>query len=47
MIFFHTGPFAYNGFIAFYVAATAFFAWYVVVFVVLRRSIHDMEEYVP
>ncbi len=43
VIFFHTGPFAYDGLIAFYVAATAFFAWYVVVFALLKRSIEAME----
>jgi hypothetical protein len=37
--FFRTGPMAWNGFVAFYVAASVFFAWYVVMFVVLRRGL--------
>lgn len=37
--FFRTGPFAWNGLLAFYVAAVVFFLWYVVVFVALRRAV--------
>lgn len=39
--FFHDGPFAWNGAIAFYIAASLFFFWYIAIFVVLRRSVRS------
>jgi hypothetical protein len=35
---FHSGPFAWNGLISFYVAGAGFFGWYVAVFIALRRA---------
>ncbi|HYF27535.1 MAG TPA: hypothetical protein VD931_17470 [Baekduia sp.] len=37
--FFTDGPFAWNGLIGFYVAATVFLGWYVAMFTVLRRGL--------
>jgi len=36
IFFFHTGPFAWNGLIAFWLAAVAFFGWFLVMFFLLR-----------
>ena len=36
--FFVSGPFAWNGFIGFFVAACPFFAWFLVMFVQLRKT---------
>jgi hypothetical protein len=39
LIFFQTGPFAWNGLLTFWLGATVFFTWYVVMSVVLGKSI--------
>ncbi|TRX56483.1 hypothetical protein FNN08_02825 [Thalassomonas sp. M1454] len=38
LIFFHEGPFAWDGLIAFWIPAVAFFGWYIVTSVVLLQS---------
>ena len=42
--FFRTGPFAWNGLLAFWVAASAFFAWLVVMTPLLLKAISDEEQ---
>lgn len=37
----HSGPFAWNGLLAFWIPATAFGTWYFVMFYVLRRAITE------
>jgi hypothetical protein len=37
--FFKTGPFAWNGLLTFYIAATAFFLWIVSLVILLLRAI--------
>lgn len=39
--YFKSGPFAWNGLIAFWVGAAAFGAWYVVMFFMLRKAIRQ------
>jgi len=39
LIFFKTGPFAWNGLLVFWLGVVAFFGWYTVTFTVLRASI--------
>lgn len=39
LTFFKSGPFAWNGLIAFWVGAAAFGSWYVVMFFMLRKAI--------
>lgn len=39
LIFFKTGPFAWNGLLVFWLGVLAFFGWYTVTFVVVRTSI--------
>ncbi|RHW28112.1 hypothetical protein D0Z08_03720 [Nocardioides immobilis] len=41
IMFFKSGPFAWNGFVAFYVAIGAFFGWIVVMTVLVARAIND------
>ncbi len=45
--FFHTGPFAWNGFAAFWMAATFFFGWILVTWWVVRRAILAQPEKLP
>lgn len=40
-VFFTSGPFAWNGFVGFYIPIVAFVAWLVVMTVVLRRGVLD------
>lgn len=42
--FFTHGPFAWNGFIGFFVAATPFFTWFLVMIYQLRRNLARDEE---
>ncbi|MDP9182880.1 MAG: hypothetical protein M3P04_08930 [Actinomycetota bacterium] len=44
LLFFHTGPFAWNGAATFWLPATVFGVWFAVWFVVLRRAIADEES---
>jgi hypothetical protein len=39
LIFFQIGPFAWNGLLTFWLGATVFFTWYVVMSMVIRKSI--------
>jgi hypothetical protein len=39
LIFFETGPFAWNGLLTFWLGATVFFSWYVVMSVVVSRCV--------
>src|SRR5581483_3345724 len=39
VIFFHTGPFAWNGILAFWVVAVLFGAWFIVMTFVLLQAI--------
>lgn len=39
LAFFHTGPFAWNGALAFYLPAVAFFTWIIVMTVLAMRSV--------
>lgn len=43
--FFRTGPFAWNGLIAFWLAASAFFAWLIVMSVALLSAIRQQERH--
>lgn len=43
LIFFHTGAFAWNGILVFWVPGTVFGAWFMACFVLLKRAI-DSEE---
>lgn len=44
LVFFHTGPFAWNGAAVFWIPAAVFGAWFAAWFVVLRRAIADEED---
>lgn len=44
VFFFKTGPFAWNGILAFYIAATAFFAWIVTLVTLLLKAIKSQES---
>ena len=39
LIFFKTGPFAWNGLLVFWLGVLVFFGWYTVTFAVVRTSI--------
>jgi len=39
VVFFHSGPFAWNGLISFYLPLTAYLMWSVVMYVLVRRAI--------
>ncbi len=41
LTFFKTGPVAWNGLLAFWMPVVVFFAWYIVMFFVLRTVIRD------
>jgi hypothetical protein len=43
VFFFKTGPFAWNGLLAFYIAATAFFVWIVALVILLLKAIKSQE----
>jgi hypothetical protein len=43
VLFFKTGPFAWNGIFTFWLAATVFTIWLVTMFVMLRRAIAQQE----
>ena len=43
IVFFHHGAFAWNGFISWWMVATVFFAWMLVVTVMLMRAIRHQE----
>lgn len=38
---FKTGPFAWNGLLTFWIPATAFFTWFIVMFFMMRKSIQQ------
>jgi hypothetical protein len=43
VLFFNTGPFAWNGVLVFWLAATAETIWFVTMLVVLRRAIDQQQ----
>jgi hypothetical protein len=45
--FFRTGPFAWNGLLAFWVAASAFFIWLLVMPWITLRAINNAEATSP
>jgi hypothetical protein len=44
MFFFKTGPFAWNGLLAFWLPISAFAVWFVVIFLVLKKAIYREAE---
>ena len=45
--FFKTGPFAWNGLLAFWVPLVIFFVWFLVMFVALLKTIREQESAPP
>ena len=45
--FFKSGPFAWNGMLAFYVAGAVFAAWFAVMVIMLRKAIDEQEREGP
>lgn len=44
LLFFHTGPFAWNGVVVFWIAGSVFGGWLIMCFVMLRRAIDAEDE---
>lgn len=47
LTFFKTGPFAWNGLFAFFVPFIVFFAWYLLMFVLMRKAIIEQARIAP